>query len=190
MTDLTRFEYLINQCLKFLWTREQQEEIQRLANEVVQENEQLRAENERMKTAFDARMKEYWDAIDEKTMEHRRSTWDWIKRHYGKAIDWARHELPEPYRTTFFNCLANGTSDWTKSDYYKIDAVQEKMLFEQMRRAEEAEQDAERLANFIRYAMRVGALRGERLAPMALKVLDEHHQVEPDDNDARKEATP
>jgi regulator of replication initiation timing len=48
MTDLTRFTYLINQCLRFLWTREQQEEIQRLANEVVKENEQLRAENERL----------------------------------------------------------------------------------------------------------------------------------------------
>jgi hypothetical protein len=48
MTDLTRFTYLINQCLRFLWTRDQQEEIQRLANEVLKENEQLREENERL----------------------------------------------------------------------------------------------------------------------------------------------
>jgi hypothetical protein len=44
MTDLTRFTYLINQCLKFLWTREQQEEIQRLANEAVKEIKELRME--------------------------------------------------------------------------------------------------------------------------------------------------
>jgi regulator of replication initiation timing len=49
MTDLPRFTYLINQCLRFLWTRDQQEEIQRLANEVLKENEQLQAENERLK---------------------------------------------------------------------------------------------------------------------------------------------
>jgi hypothetical protein len=49
MTDLTpRFTYLINQCLKFLWTRDQQEEIQALGNALVKENERLRAENERL----------------------------------------------------------------------------------------------------------------------------------------------
>jgi hypothetical protein len=45
MTDLTRFTYLINQCLKFLWTRDQQEEIQKLGNALVKENERLRAAN-------------------------------------------------------------------------------------------------------------------------------------------------
>jgi hypothetical protein len=45
MTDLTRFTYLINQCLKFLWTRDQQEEIQRLGNALAEENERLREAN-------------------------------------------------------------------------------------------------------------------------------------------------
>jgi len=40
-----------------------------------------------------------------------------------------------------------------------------------------SEANAERLANFIRYAMQIGALRGKRLAPKALEVLDEHEAV-------------
>jgi regulator of replication initiation timing len=53
MVDIERFLYLINQCLRFLWTRDQQEEIQRLGNALVEENERLRAENERLETEND-----------------------------------------------------------------------------------------------------------------------------------------
>jgi hypothetical protein len=50
MTDPTRFTYLINQCLKFLWTRDQQEEIQKLGNAIVKENERLRAHIDQLET--------------------------------------------------------------------------------------------------------------------------------------------
>jgi hypothetical protein len=48
-------------------------------------------------------------------------------------------------------------------------------------RVAELEADAERLANVIRYGLRVGALSGRRIGRYALDALDKHHAVEPDE---------
>ena len=59
--------------------------------------------------------------------------------------------------------------NWTKADSKAVADLRNALTI--------SEANAERLANFIRYAMQVGALRGKRLGPKALEVLDEHEAV-------------
>jgi hypothetical protein len=85
--------------------------------------------------------------------EAREHTHDWYRRHYGKLHEWARKRLPEPWRTEFFNCIANGT--WGHDDvgepymsqvgrivpsgYFKMDDAAKQLLHDQTIRAEKAE---------------------------------------------------
>ena len=102
-----------------------------------------RCENER-----DALREQRDEAV--RAREH---TQDWYARHYGKVEDWARKRLPEPWRTEYFNCVANGT--WGHDDvgepymsqvgrivpsgYFKMDSAAEQLLRDQTTRAEIAE---------------------------------------------------
>jgi hypothetical protein len=80
---------------------------------------------------------------DERSEERRQSTWDYIARHYGKVEDWARKQLPEPWRTEFFCCIANGTSTVSASDYFKMDSAEKQLYHDQCNRAESAERELE-----------------------------------------------
>jgi hypothetical protein len=98
-----------------------------------------------------------WEAfqVGKETGESRRKhTQDWYAEHYGKLEDWARKILPEPWRTQFFNCIANGTYDAvldvgepymsqvgliTPSGYFRMDTAAEQLLRDQTIRVEEAE---------------------------------------------------
>jgi len=91
----------------------------------------------------------------EKAKSSRLHTQDWYARHYGKLEDWARKRLPDPWRTEFFNCVANGT--WGFDDigepymsqvgrivpggYFRMDTAAKQLLQDQYMRAESAELD-------------------------------------------------
>jgi hypothetical protein len=93
--------------------------------------------------------------------DKRKHTQKWYASHYGKLQDWARKLLPEPYRTQFFSCVANGLYDVTEdvgkpykcvagfivtpSGYFQLDNAAEQILFDQCVRAEDAEAENERL---------------------------------------------
>jgi hypothetical protein len=89
----------------------------------------------------------------DKAISSRKSTWTWIESKYGKAHDWARKTLPEPWRTQYFGCIANGLATWddhgeaymckagfmvTPGNYFSMGA-QEQLLFDLCERAEDAE---------------------------------------------------
>ena len=90
----------------------------------------------------------------EQAISSRKHTQDWYAAHYGKVEDWARKILPEPWRTQYFNCVANGTYDSVKdvgepymtkvgmvtpSGYFRMDTAAEQLLRDQTERAESAE---------------------------------------------------
>jgi len=93
-------------------------------------------------------------ADQKKAREH---TWQWISQHYGKLQDWARKILPEPWKSQFFGCLANGLYDpvadvgkpyicnagfeVVPGGYFKMPTAEYQLLCDQMKRAELAEAD-------------------------------------------------
>ena len=96
-----------------------------------------------------------WKERAEKAEVSRKHTQQWYARHYGKLEDWARKILPEPWRTQFFSCVANGLWDCIKdvgksyisvgcgevtpSGYFVLDSAQAQLLYDQTGRAEKAE---------------------------------------------------
>ncbi len=97
----------------------------------------------------------------EKAEAYRKSTWDWCEKHYGKLEDWARVRLPEPFKTEFFNCVANGSWSPTldnappyianagfvicPTSYFHMKTAAEQLLFDQWKRAEDAEFECNKL---------------------------------------------
>jgi hypothetical protein len=97
--------------------------------------------------------KELYDAGASDGNVSRKHTQDWYAAHYGKVEDWARKRLPEPWRTEYFHCVANGT--WGDDDlgepymsrvgrivpsgYFKMESAAEQLLRDQTTRAEQAE---------------------------------------------------
>jgi hypothetical protein len=91
----------------------------------------------------------------ELNIERRTHTQDWFGSHYGKLEDWARKVLPEPWRTQFFNCVANGTYDHSldvgkpyvcnagctivPTNYFRMDTAEGQLIRDQTNRAELAE---------------------------------------------------
>jgi hypothetical protein len=96
----------------------------------------------------------------------REHTWDWFTSHYGKLEDWARKQLPEPFKTEFFNCVANGTWNATldvappyicnagfvirPSGYFRLKTAEQQLLFNQWERAEDAEEKIKELQEKIK----------------------------------------
>jgi hypothetical protein len=90
-----------------------------------------------------------------KAIEGRKHTWDWCTGRYGKLEDWARKQLPEPFKTEFFNCVANGLWSCTldnappyicnagmvirPSGYFHMKDADKQLLYDQWKRAEDAE---------------------------------------------------
>jgi hypothetical protein len=101
----------------------------------------------------------------DKAIRAREHTWSWMTSHYGKLEDWARKQLPEPFKTEFFNCVANGTWSATldnappyicnagfvirPSGYFRLKTAEEQLLFDQWKRAEDAEAEVERLKQVV-----------------------------------------
>jgi hypothetical protein len=96
------------------------------AGKLHQEKEALRIERDRLESA-------------------RKHTQEWYACHYGKLEDWARKSLPEPWVTEVFNCIANGVSSANKSDYFRVDTAEGQLVMDQTKRAEDAEQERDRL---------------------------------------------
>lgn len=102
----------------------------------------------------------------ERAREARKHTQDWYALHYGKVEDWARKILPEPWRTQYFNCVANGTYDHTEdvgesymsvgagmitpSGYFRMETAAEQLMRDQTERAEAAESRNEKLVACLR----------------------------------------
>lgn len=88
----------------------------------------------------------------DKAVKGQESTWKWLESKYGKLDEWSRTILPEPWRTQFWNCRANGLYDQTKdvgepyrcnagmmitpSNYFHLKEPQ--ILYDQIARAESA----------------------------------------------------
>jgi hypothetical protein len=90
--------------------------------------------------------KAYAAAVSKKLREElaqavrgRKHTQDWYARHYGKLQEWARKQLPEPWQTEFFSCIANGTSSSRDSDHLAMPSAYSQLLADQYERAEAAE---------------------------------------------------
>lgn len=95
------------------------------------------------------------DAEIEKLKSRRIHTQEWYARHYGKLEDWARKVLPDPHRTQFFNCIANGAYDHAldvgepyvakagfrvvPTNYFRMDTAEGQLILDQTQRAEDAE---------------------------------------------------
>lgn len=101
--------------------------------------------------------------------EGRKHTQDWYAGHYGKLQDWARKRLPDPWRTEFFNCVANGTWGFddvgepymsvgagriVPSGYFKMETAAEQLLHDQTTRAEVAEERVRMLEEIMRDLIR------------------------------------
>lgn len=100
-------------------------------------------------------------AENERLTDGRKHTQKWYAEHYGKLQDWARMVLPEPWRTQFFSCVANGLYDAvedvgkpyravggfmvTPGGYFQLPSAQEQVLFDQCVRAETAESERDTL---------------------------------------------
>lgn len=142
------------------------------------EVEQLRAERERAETG-------------------RKHTRKWFSEHYGKLEDWARKVLPEPWSTQFFSCVANGLYDpvldrgktyrcvagfdVTPGGYFILESAQEQVLYDQMRRAEDAESELDALReNGLKAVMERDELQVKYdalCAPVSMEELKNHELV-------------
>lgn len=87
---------------------------------------------------FDGKETSLQRAVDSKHF-----TQDWYARHYGELEDWARKDLPEPYRTQFFNCIANGSRNYSGTSFQL--STERQLIFDQTSRAEEAELEVKRV---------------------------------------------
>lgn len=105
----------------------------------------------RQRDAFQKAWKEERDNFNERvkegSAEYRKSTWDYIARHYGKVEDWARKQLPEPWKTQFFNCLANGTTTVSSSDYFRMETADKQLYHDACEHAESAERELAQVAD-------------------------------------------
>lgn len=91
----------------------------------------------------------------ERNVERRKHTQNWYGSHYGKLEDWARKVLPEPWKTQFFSCIANGSYDCAldtgepyvckagmtivPTNYFRMDTAEGQLIRDQTSRAEAAE---------------------------------------------------
>lgn len=88
------------------------------------------------------RIKDDNDRLANEARSHklgREHTWYWLKSHYGKLEEWARQNLPDDLKNEFFNSLANGLPNLSKSSYIRYDTAQEQIINDQIARAENAE---------------------------------------------------